>query len=211
MGASLQKTIESIEAVKSCKVMEDQGEISQIYVEAALKAKDDEARTQEIKSIVRSIIGAAAIHHDLDLDYRKIKVIEYKPSEDEKDQFHPRIQIVAAYIRRVPRPECVVELLCQGRTYQGSAPMGYNLAESTFHAFRETFHKMGFGYIELDYIQILQNDFAQERVVLLKLIYSGGSKNTDSLMGIAEIREDMPLAVVKACLDAVNRQIVIHT
>ncbi len=207
---ALQETLENIQSVKSCKVVENDGQISQIYVEAELKTGDEDSRTQEIKGIVRSIVGAAAIHHNLELDYRKIKVIEYKPNEEEDKQMHPRIQIVAAYQKRMPRRECVVELHCLNQTYCGTAPFGSSIPESVFHAFNSAFAKMNFGILELEYIQILHNDFAQEQVVLLKVQYKSALGEARRLVGVSEVREDLPLSVVKAALNAVNRLILIQ-
>ena len=207
---ALQETLENIQSVKSCKVVEEDGQIAQIYIEAELKAVDHDSRTQEIKGIVRSIVGAAAIHHDLELDYRKIKVIEYKPNDVETKQVHPRIQIVAAYQKRMPRRECIVELHCMNQHFCGTAPFGSSIPESVFCAFNSAFERMGFGILELEYIQILHNDFAQEQVILLKVQYKNPLGASRRLVGVAEVQEDLPLSVVKAALNAVNRLIVVQ-
>ena len=207
---ALQETLVNIQAVKSCRVLGDADDISQIYVEAELKALDEDARTQEIKGIVRSIVGAAAIHHEMELDYRKIKVIEYKPQDEGEEPMHPRIQIVAAYQRRIPKRECVVELHCLKQTYTGAAPVGRSMAESVFDAFLSAFLQMNFGSLQLEYLQMLNNDFSKERLILLKVKHRDPSGDIRSLVGVAEVMEDLPLAVVKAALNAVNRRILVQ-
>lgn len=156
-----------------------------------------------------SFKGAVAIKHNLDLDYRKVKIIEFKFDEESIDEVHPRIQIAAAYQRRLPRPEMVVELHCLDNTYVGTAPNTGNAAEDAFCAFCQAFCQMGFGSLQLVYLQILTNEFSQEKVVLVKVDYTRTDQVQDQLLGVAEIREDLPLAVVKAILSAVNRRIII--
>ena len=92
MASAIAQTIQSVQYVKKCHVMEESGHIAQVFVEAQLPAGTDEERTRSIKSIVRSIIGAVAMHHNVQLDYRKIKVVEYKPSDDSMLALHPRIK-----------------------------------------------------------------------------------------------------------------------
>ncbi|NLJ73619.1 MAG: hypothetical protein GX331_01360 [Firmicutes bacterium] len=202
-------TVRSVQHVKDCRIIEENGEIGQLFVEAYLTASDDEQRTQEIKGIIRSILGALAIKHNLDLDYRKVKVVEFKSDEESMEEVHPRIQIVAAYQRRLPRPEIVVELHCFNNTYVGTAPNTGDAAQDTFAAFNQAFQQMGFGNLQLIYLQILTNDLSQERIVLVKVNYTRSDQIQDELLGVAEIQEELPLAVVKAILSAVNRRIII--
>jgi hypothetical protein len=212
MGNTIIDTICSVQHVSDCRVIEENGEITQIFVEADMASMNQDDPTQQIKSMVRSIVGALALNHDLDLDYRKIKVIEYKPdapeSEPEAD-LYPRIQIVAAYQRRIPEPEIVVELLCRGRTCLGVARRTADLGKDTLVACVKALEQIGCGKMEPLYIQELKNEFNSERVVLVKLQYDHPSGSRHSLMGVAEIKEDYLLAIVKAVLSAVNRRLVV--
>ncbi len=207
MSNSIKETILSVNGVQGCKILEENGEITQIFVEAIFTSISDDAKTQEIKGIVRSIIGAISIHHNIELDYRKIKVIDYKPDIGQDIEVHPRIQIVAAYRKRFPKSQCVVELHCLRKDYIGTVPLEEDLGLSTFKAFLNAFQQMGFGTIKLVYLQVLNNSLAQEKVILVKLEYRS-DEESDILMGVAEAREDLSLAVVKATLNAVNRKIV---
>lgn len=211
MASSVAQTIRSVQHVKDCHVVEEQGEIAQIFVEAELPKGSEEERTRTIKSIVRSILGAVALHHDLQLDYRKIKVVEYKPDVESAPLVHPRIQIGAAYLRRFPRQEMVVELHHLGRTAVGTYPSTDNPAYDAFFACINALAELGCTGIELVYLQILHNDFANEKIILLKVKYESPVTGEDMLLGVAEIQEDLPLAVVKAVLSAINRRIGLPT
>lgn len=204
----MKKTIESVQGVKNCKIIEENGEISQIFVEADLQALSEVERTSEIKSIVRSVIGAVAIKHNVELDYRKIKVIEYKHDEVAESIINPRIRIVAAYQKRFPKPECVVQLHCFDQEFQGTTPLGDDVATCTFNAFCDAFNQIGLGTMKLKYIHTF-TDISMKKVLLVKLEYYHTNGATDTLMGVTEVDEDLPLAVVKATLDAINRRILI--
>ena len=138
-----------------------------------------------------------------------MKVIELKFDEDSLDEVHPRIQIAAAYQRRLPQPGMVVELHCFDSTYVGTAPITDNAAEDAFGAFSQAFCQMGFGSLQLIYLQILTNEFSQEKIVLVKVDYTRPDQVQDQLLGVAEIKEELPLAVVKAILSAGNSRIII--
>ncbi len=210
MSTSIRETIETINGVQRCKLIEEAGEVMQVFVESTLAGQTEDARTQEIKAMVRSIIGAVTIRHNIELDYRKIKVIEYKAETEDVTEVHPRIQIVAAYQRRFPKPESVVELYGMKANYVGIVPLKEDIGVSIFEAFGEAFSKMGFGTVKLIYHQVLNNDLAQEKIVLIKLEYV--QKDEDEvaiLLGVAEVQEDLAISVVKAALNAVNRRMVI--
>ena len=59
MSTAIAETIRTVQYVRNCHVVEEQGDITQIYVEAELQALDEEARTREIKTSC-SILGAVA-------------------------------------------------------------------------------------------------------------------------------------------------------
>jgi hypothetical protein len=192
-------------------VVEENGQIAQVFVEAELPEGDEDERTRTIKSVVRSIIGAVALNHDLQLDYRKIKVVEYKPAEESGLVIHPRIQIGAAFLRRFPRRETVVELHVLGRTAVGTWPSTDNPAQDAYYACVNALAGLGYTGFELVYLEILHNDFANEKIVLLKVKYATVPGGEETLLGVAEIQEDLPLAVVKAVLNAINRRIGLPT
>lgn len=210
MFESIKDTIESVDSVENCRIVDKDGIIEQIYVESDIAAKDDNERTQKIKGIVRSIIGAVAIQHNLELDYRKIKVIEYKENTNQSQDFHPRVQIISAYQRRYPVPESVVELYCFDQKYIGTAPLSeQNMGKSIFTAFANAFAQTELGTVSLIYMETLARGFDRDRLVLMKVKYSSPQADVDELFGVAELQEDLPLAVVKAVLNAINRRITV--
>lgn len=214
MAKSIIDTICSVQHVSKCRVVEELGEITQVFVEADLSSIDQEEPTQQIKSMVRSIVGVLAIHHNLDLDYRKVKVIEYKPDETsataEPDfDLYPRIQIASVYQRRLPKLEMVVELYCLKRQVIGVAPCTGNLHQDTLSACLNALNQLGHGDLKPLFIQELKNEFNHERAVLVKLAYEHPNSGQEQLMGVAEIRDDLLLAIVKAVLSAVNRRFVV--
>lgn len=211
MALTVTETIQSVQYVKNCHVVEENGQIAQVFVEAELPEGDEDERTRTIKSVVRSIIGAVALNHDLQLDYRKIKVVEYKPAEESGLVIHPRIQIGAAFLRRFPRRETVVELHVLGRTAVGTWPSTDNPAQDAYYACVNALAGLGYTGFELVYLEILHNDFANEKIVLLKVKYATVPGGEETLLGVAEIQEDLPLAVVKAVLNAINRRIGLPT
>ena len=211
MASTVTETIQSVQYVKNCHVVEENGQIAQVFVEAELPEGDEDERTRTIKSVVRSIIGAVALNHDLQLDYRKIKVVEYKPAEESGLVIHPRIQIGAAFLRRFPRRETVVELHVLGRTAVGTWPSTDNPAQDAYYACVNALAGLGYTGFELVYLEILHNDFANEKIVLLKVKYATVPGGEETLLGVAEIQEDLPLAVVKAVLNAINRRIGLPT
>ncbi len=211
MASTVTETIQSVQYVKNCHVVEENGQIAQVFVEAELPEGDEDERTRTIKSVVRSIIGAVALNHDLQLDYRKIKVVEYKPAEESGLVIHPRIQIGASFLRRFPRRETVVELHVLGRTAVGTWPSTDNPAQDAYYACVNALAGLGYTGFELVYLEILHNDFANEKIVLLKVKYATVPGGEETLLGVAEIQEDLPLAVVKAVLNAINRRIGLPT
>lgn len=205
MSQSLKETIESVECVDNCEIVEEQGIIEQIFVEASVSGSEKD-RTQKIKAIVRSIVGAAALQHGLKLDYRKIKIVDYKKDEPADTGPPPRIRIAAAYLRRAPKLESVVELHFQEQVCIGTASVSDELGRSVFSAFAKAFAQTGLGRVNLVYLQNLAMEFQRERLIILRVELLRPDGSRDSLLGVAEIRDDLPTAVVKAALSAVNRR-----
>ena len=178
-------------------------------VDSEISAVNENERTQKIKAIVRSIIGAVAIKHDIDLDYRKIKVIEYKADNNHTQDFHPRVCIVAAYQKRYPVWESVVELNCFNKIYTGTALSTGDEGKSIFNAFADAFAQTDLGAVSLVYMETLTIGLNHERLILIKVNDCRPDGQREQLLGVAEIKEDLPLAVVKAVLNAINRQIMV--
>lgn len=80
---NIEKSIAAIPKVHGCKVVFGQNrEIEQIFVWADIPQDlDDAARLRNIKSLVRSVVGTVALKYGYNLDYRKVKIVEYIPDE----------------------------------------------------------------------------------------------------------------------------------
>ena len=123
------------------------------------------------------------MHHNVQLDYRKIKVVEYKPSDDGRLALHPRIQIGAAFARRAPLQETVVELHFLGRDCRGNLAKYGQSSSGYLYACTNALSQSGFHrFFELIYLEILHNDFANERIVLLKVKYTHVHGQADLLL-----------------------------
>ena len=94
-----------------------------------------------------------------------------------------------------------------GRTAVGTWPSTDNPAQDAYYACVNALAGLGYTGFELVYLEILHNDFANEKSVLLKVKYATVPGGEETLLGVAEIQEDLPLAVVKAVLNAINRRI----
>ena len=96
-----------------------------------------------------------AIKHNIELDYRKIKVIEYKVKDSCTQDFRPRVCIVAAYQRRYPIRESVVELNCFNKVYTGTGLFNGDEGQSVFSAFADAISQIGLGTVSIVYMETL--------------------------------------------------------
>ena len=137
---------QSVQYVKKCHVMEESGHIAQVFVEAQLPR--ELTRSVPARSRHRAFdYRAVAMHHNVQLDYRKIKVVEYKPSDDSMLALHPRIN-GAAFARRAPSRKWWWN--CTFRTYsRGTWPSTDNPAQDTFYACTNALASLGFTGFEL--------------------------------------------------------------
>ena len=214
MSISAEKTILALPKVQACKVLYQGEEIDQIYVSAEIPGHSQDERLQAIKSLVRSITGALALEHALEIDYRKVKIVDVMDEEKDgakpspAEQIASRIRILSAYIKYWPEPRVVVELGLNGSTYQGTA--FYQEADptrSTVEAFLEAFHSMNLGKAQLLFSGQFPESLAHNRLVILKLRLVDTHKGATELLGIAESKQDLILCTVRACLNALNRKI----
>lgn len=213
MSVDAEKTILALPQVQACRVMYQDGELEQIYVSANIPTQEPTARLQYIKSLVRSVVGALALEHGWDVDYRKVKIVDSLETDWEKPHSgEPRIRIIAAYIKYFPGPEVHVELSLGGSTYAGLAPYdSINPTDSAIEAFLETFHQMGLGQVSLAFAQVIPSCLYHDTLVITKLRHKYSGQAETELLGIAESNQDLILCTVRACLDALNRKIGLYS
>ncbi|HHY46833.1 MAG TPA: hypothetical protein GX506_05975 [Firmicutes bacterium] len=83
MASDIEQSISTIPKVRSCKVVLDANkDIDQVFVWADIDSSesDEKEKLRQIKSLVRSVVGTVALKHNYDLDYRKVKILEYVES-----------------------------------------------------------------------------------------------------------------------------------
>ncbi len=212
MSVDAEKTILALPDVEACRIIYESGELDQIYVSANIPTKRPAERLQHIKSLVRSIVGALALEHGWDIDYRKVKVVDYiEPQSEAPPAYEPRIRIIAAYIRYSPAPQVRVELGLGSSTYSGQVPYDESSpTESAIDAFLEAFHQTGLGQAGLVFVYEIPSCLSHGTLVIVKLRYRCGDYEEIELLGIGESQQDLILCTVRACLGALNRRIGLY-
>ena len=212
MLVDAEKTILALPEVESCRIIYRDGELDQIYVSAKIPTQQPGERLQFIKSLVRSVVGALALEHGWNIDYRKVKIVDSLdvPAADKPRIRESRIRIVAAYIRYASEPEVRVELALNGSTYTGQARYyASNPVEAAMAAFLNAFHQMGLGEVSPIFAHEIPGCLSHGNLVITKLRYECDEHATD-LLGIAESHQDLILCTVRACLDALNRRVALY-
>ncbi|MGE5577625.1 MAG: hypothetical protein ACM3TT_10600 [Syntrophothermus sp.] len=210
----IEQTILLLPEVVSCRVEMDHTRVAQIYafVQGLPSPNEPAARLKAIKGIVRSIRGVLAGKLDINLDYRKIKLIDEVP--EEKEPFRAagnptsRVKIVAAYLKRTNPPTAAVELEKDGVSYQGVYKMGKKDSPllAIFFACKEAIEKIRPVGVELQYVKELKVEDDSD-VVVAKVRLSDPEEGVQTSVGAAEVAGNQPLAVAKAVLAALNRQL----
>jgi len=110
MSVDAEKTILALPEVEACRVIYQDGELEQIYVSANIPTQEPAARLQYIKSLVRSVVGALALEHGWNVDYRKVKIVDSL----ETDWEEPHVgSLGSASLRHISS-------ICQGLKYMWS-------------------------------------------------------------------------------------------
>ncbi len=198
---NIEKTINSLNNVISCKVVVDDEKISEVHVLA------DDSRNP--KQISRDIQSAVMAGFDMDLDHKKISVAQVDLQHDLVKNSRPKIKLISISSEG-NKIEVVVELWDRGDIYE-SRVSGYNtprimqrlLAEATLDCIND--------------IVKMENRFVLEDIRKIRLIEQDVYVVGISLMepmqeiflsGTSVVRSDEKRSVVKAVLDAINRKVV---
>ncbi|NMB46555.1 MAG: hypothetical protein GX998_09125 [Firmicutes bacterium] len=213
MSVDAEKTILALPEVEACRIIYHEGELEQIYVSANIPTQQPAERLQHIKSLVRSVVGALALEHGWEIDYRKVKVVDSLETDEPRPrEREPRVRIIAAYVRYFPEPQVRVELNLGSSTYSGEAPFDdAHPSESTIAAFLRAFHQMGLGQANLIFAYEIPSGLSHRTLVIVKLQYRYDDGEGIELLGIGESQQDLILCTVRACLDALNRKIGLHS
>ncbi|MBK5252409.1 MAG: hypothetical protein JJE29_07240 [Peptostreptococcaceae bacterium] len=198
--ANIEKTINSLNNVISCKVIVDDGKISEVHVLA-----DDSRNPKQISRDVQSAVMAG---FDMELDHKKISVAQVDLQHDLVKNSRPKIKRVGISSEG-NKIEVVVELWDRGDVYESRAS-GYNtqrvlqrlLAEATLDCINDIV-KMESRFV-LEGIRKIR--LVEEDIYVVGISQMGPMQEI-FLSGTSVVQSDEKRSVVKAVLDAINRKV----
>jgi len=198
---NIEKTINSLNNVISCKVVIENEEIIEVHVLAE--------NSRNAKQISRDIQSAVMAGFDMDLDYKKISVAQVNLRHDLVKDSRPKIKTVST-CSEGNRVNVVVELLDKEDVYTSSAS-GYNtprilqklLAEATLDCINEMVKSDSRFVLEgIRKIRLVEEDVYVVGVILITPLQEL------FLSGTSTVHSDEKRSIVKAVLNAINRKIV---
>jgi hypothetical protein len=199
---NIEKTINSLNNVISCKVVvDDDGKITEVHVLA------DDSRNP--KQISRDIQSAVMAGFNMDLDHKKISVAQVDLQHDLVKNSRPKIKSVSSSSEG-NKVEVIVELWDRGDVYESRA-FGYNtprimqrlLAEATLNCINDIVKTDSRFVLEgIRKIRLVEEDIYVAGISLMAPMHE------IFLSGTSVVHSDEKRSVVKAVLDAVNRKVV---
>ncbi|EEG77843.1 hypothetical protein [Dethiobacter alkaliphilus] len=183
-------------------VLGDNKEIEEIHI----LAED----TRNAKQLVRDVETLLRVEYGLDLDHKKISVVQLK--NEQKLLQDKRVKFTAIqYSLQGSQLEALVELTSDKRSCQGKS-CGVNsssnrlrlFAEATLNALNDFLDSGTTVFLE----DVVQYPMGRRNMISAALTYMQGPSE-EYLVGSALIKQDEKEAVVRATLDAINRRIPI--
>ncbi|MFW6309169.1 MAG: hypothetical protein ACOC1S_04045 [bacterium] len=198
MNSELKEKICKLEGVISCKITYQQdNKIDEIHAIA------NNGRSP--KRIVRDLETLVLVECDQEIDHKKISIARI--SQKQRDNQEERIKIISIY-REHNTKNCVFRLKC------GSEKIEEKVAGSASDSLP---FAVGRGMINVlqKYIDFaanisLENIFRtgiNDEVLIVQLTLNNQYKSKERLLGSVFVENDLPLAVGKAILNALNRRI----
>ena len=183
-------------------VLGEQKEIDEIHV----LAEDG----RNAKQIVRDIETLMQVEYGIDLDHKKVSIVQLNPSQKLTKEKEKRLMFKGiSYSLQGSRLEAVVELASENRTCQGrssginSRRNGLRLfAEATTEAIKQ-FLAPGV-YLIFEDVAHFSLDSQTVVAAVLTLLRD---LSEETLVGSALVRHDDKDAVVRATLAAINRRV----
>lgn len=183
-------------------VLGEQKEIDEIHV----LAEDG----RNAKQIVRDIETLMQVEYGIDLDHKKVSIVQLNPSQKLTKEKEKRLMFKGiSYSLQGSRLEAVVELASENRTCQGrssginSRRNGLRLfAEATTEAIKQ-FLAPG---VNLIFEDVAHFSLGSQTVVAAVLTLLR-DLSEETLVGSALVRHDDKDAVVRATLAAINRRV----
>ncbi|MFO7918351.1 MAG: hypothetical protein R6V13_09745 [Anaerolineae bacterium] len=199
----LQRSLERIKGVFSASVVRDHnGQITEVHMEAS--------PSRHPKQIVRDTESLLYTRFGIDLDYRKISLVQLEEAADAEE----RLRLVSADLLSDEEGVRVV-LGNRDKLYRGVAALPASgasedeaavivAAEATLDAMQKIV-----GYVvplQLDDVFLVPTD---GQSVCLTIVSASSSQGRERLTGTAIVRDNICEAASKATLDAINRRLVI--
>ena len=179
---------------------ENSTEIEEIHV----LAED----TRSAKQIARDIETLFRVEFDLDLDHKKISIVQLRKEQNNLQSKRLKFAAIEHSLRQNSL-EVTVELSSLKKNSQGKSSgvnIGSNrlrlVAKATLQAVNSFMPELC--AIDLDDMKIV--NMSNNRLVVVSVIFIQGSQE-EYLVGSAQIRQDEKEAVVRAILCALNRRI----
>ncbi|MFP3896073.1 MAG: hypothetical protein ACLFV5_04420 [Anaerolineales bacterium] len=200
---NLQRSLERIKGVFSASVVRDHnGEITEVHMEAS--------PSRHPKQIVRDTESLLYTRFGIDLDYRKISLVQLEEAVDGEE----RLRLVSADLLSDEEGVRVV-LGNRNKLYRGVVALPVNgtsedeaavtaAAEATLDAMQRIVGDVV--PLHLDDVFLVPTG---EESVCLTIVSASSSQGRERLTGTAIIRDNISEAASKATLDAINRRLVI--
>lgn len=194
----VEETLAQIPGVLSARVLGDENEFTEVHVLAE--------SGRHPKQVARDVETCLAARFGIDLDHRRISVAQIEPSEP----FEIRLRLESVTVRLKDRVvEVNVELRLGERTFQGSAsgPASarhrlFLTAEAAARAIEEA--TGGAFSIVVEGVSTLH---VSGRPAVAVVLTAADDRGEEAEAGSAYVRRDELEAVVRACLDALNRRL----
>jgi len=196
MHEDLSQKINKLDGIISCKITGDH-DIDEVHIIA------DKRRNP--KKIVRDVETIILVNQNKDIDHKKISIAQYKYNDQKHDI--SRLEIVSIF-KENNKPICHYRLKINDQIIKGESndssdePIIYKAANGIVSLLEKYIKLPGKIRVEHVFTTGLKNEII---VVQICLYNEYGMK--DQLLGATFINQDLPLAVGKACLKALNRKI----
>lgn len=197
MFQDLIEKINKLDGIISCKITGND-DIDEVHIIADKKRNP--------KRIVRDVETVILVNQDKDIDHKKISIAQFEHNEEKHDI--DRLEIISIF-KENNNPICHYRLKINDNIYTGESsdkpdePLMYKAASGMA--------KMLEKYIKLPGKLRVENVFKtgiKDEIVIVQVTLFNEHGMEERLLGSTYINQDLPLAVGKACLKALNRKII---
>ncbi len=197
MFEDLNQKINKLEGIISCKITGD-NDIDEVHIIADKKRNP--------KRIVRDVETIILVNQDKDIDHKKISIAQFE-HDDEKHDID-RLEIISIF-KENNNPVCHYRLKINDNIFEGTSddypdePLMYKAANGMA--------KMLEKYIKLPGKLRVENVFKtglRDDIIVVQITLYNEHGMEERLLGATYVNQDLPLAVGKGVLKALNRKII---